>query len=157
MTRLIHYIKSITQQFKATIFFYGILLAGSISLMKFIEYRYLVGSLSIEIYIGIVATLFTALGIWVGLKLIGSQSHSKLSISPKAEVQQAIINKIGLSKREFEVLELIARGLSNQEIADQLYIALPTVKTHVSNLFDKLQVQRRTQAVLRARELNLIL
>jgi LuxR family maltose regulon positive regulatory protein len=61
-----------------------------------------------------------------------------------------------LSQRELEVLQLIAQGLSNDEIGKQLYLALDTVKGHNRRIFDKLQVQRRTEAVARARELGLL-
>ena len=125
-----------------------------VGILKFIEYRYFVKELSIEIYIGIVATLFTALGIWVGLKLINRKK--KIILTSEFEINKELINKLGISAREYEVLELMAKGLSNQEIADQLFISLPTVKTHSSNLFVKLDVQRRTQAIKKARELQLI-
>lgn len=64
--------------------------------------------------------------------------------------------KLGLSSREMEVLQLMAQGLSNQEIADKLFLSVPTVKTHSSNLFFKLDVKRRTQAIEKARQLKII-
>lgn len=66
------------------------------------------------------------------------------------------LQRLGISKREHEVLELIAKGLSNQEIADKLFVSLNTIKTHTSNLFLKLEVSRRTQAIQKAKELRLI-
>ena len=61
-----------------------------------------------------------------------------------------------LSQRELEILQLIAQGLSNREISERLFLALSTVKGHARIIFDKLQVQRRTEAVARARELGLV-
>jgi len=64
--------------------------------------------------------------------------------------------KIGLSRRELEVLELMSQGYSNQEIGNRLFVSLSTVKTHVSNLFEKLDVKRRTQAIEKAKKLSLV-
>ena len=105
-------------------------------------------------YIGIVAILFTAVGVWVGSKLVKRKSAEKRAIDFEADAEQ--IKQLGISRREFEVLELIAKGLSNKEIGEKLFISIPTVKTHSSNLFVKLDVQRRTQAIQRARELKII-
>lgn len=148
MTRLF------ANRFRTSIFLYGLMLAALIGIMKFVEYRYFIRDLSMEVYIGVVATLFTVLGIWVGLKLV----NRKKDISNNSEfiTDQATIKTLGISKREFEVLQLISKGFSNQEIADKLFISLPTVKTHSSNLFGKLNVQRRTQAIHKAKELKII-
>jgi ATP/maltotriose-dependent transcriptional regulator MalT len=66
------------------------------------------------------------------------------------------LEKLGISKREHEVLELMANGFSNQEIADKLFVSVNTIKTHSANLFLKLEVRRRTQAVQKGKELMLI-
>ena len=144
----------IANHFKTSIFVSGLLLASLVVILKFFEYRYFTRDLSLEIYIGVVATLFTILGIWVGLKII----NKKKNIPANSEfiVNQDAIKTLKISKREYEVLELISQGFSNQEIADKLFISLPTVKTHSSNIFEKLDVQRRTQAILRAKELSII-
>lgn len=138
---------------KKTIFLYGLALAVLVLIMRMIEYRFLVRDLTLEFYIGLVALFFTALGIWVGLRftrkkvvVIGPEFH----FNEKEQIQRSI------SKRELEVLELMAQGLANQEIADQLFVSLNTVKTHSSNLFSKLEVSRRTQAIQKAKKLNLI-
>lgn len=125
-----------------------------ISLLKFFEYKLFIQDLSIEIYIGIIASLFTALGVWVGFKL----TRKKTVIIAHSDFQfdQSKLDKLGISKREYEVLELMAKGFSNQEIADQLFVSLNTVKTHASNLFVKLDTRRRTQAIQKAKDLNLI-
>lgn len=135
------------------IILYGILLSALVFTLKFFEYRYFIRDLSVEFYIGIVATLFTAIGIWVGLKLVNK--NSKVS-DQVISVNHSMIKSLKISRREYEVLELISKGLSNQEIADSLFISLPTVKTHSSNLFEKLNVKRRTQAILKAKELEII-
>jgi DNA-binding CsgD family transcriptional regulator len=139
---------------KRTIFLYGLALAALISLLKVLEYRLFVRDLSNEFYIGIIATMFTVLGIWVGWKL----THKKPVIitNPNFHFDEARLEKFGISKREYEVLELMAKGHSNQEIADRLFVSLNTVKTHSSNIFLKLDAKRRTQAIQRAKELELI-
>ena len=135
---------------------YGLSLAALVFLLKVIEYNFLVRTLSIEIYMGIIAILFTVLGVWGGLKLT---TPKKIIVSiPQGDfvLNDDNLRSFGISKREHEVLELMARGLSNQEIADQLFVSLNTVKTHSANLFIKLDVKRRTQAVQKAKELALI-
>lgn len=122
-------------------------------LLKVIEYHFLARHLRLEIYLSAVAVLFTGLGIWVGLKLTWKSRSSKMPSSANPEEK---LNATGISPREFAVLKLMAKGQSNQEIADTLFISVNTVKTHSSNLFTKLDVNRRTQAVRRARELELI-
>jgi NarL family two-component system response regulator LiaR len=138
---------------KRSILVYGLVLALAIVLLKMLEYRFFYRQLSVELYIGIIGVLFTALGVWVGKKL----TRSKLAAAP-AEVKpdEELLAKTGISRREYEVLELMARGFSNQEIADKLFISVNTVKTHAANLFLKLGAKRRTQAVRQAKKLGLV-
>lgn len=142
-----------------TVWLYGLALAVLTVLLKSIEYRYHLRDLSVEFYIGFVALLFTGLGIWVGFKLFNRQlsgeSKPNKEISTK-ELNTNLLESFGISPREYEVLQLIAEGHTNQEIADQLFISLNTVKTHSSNLFSKLDVKRRTQAVQKAKELEIL-
>jgi DNA-binding NarL/FixJ family response regulator len=133
-------------------------MAALIGFLKMIEYRYVVRDFSLEVYLGVVAALFTGLGVWAGLRLT---RRKVVIVNP--DFQQPVfrrndqeLQRLGISKREYEVLELIAQGLSNQEIAEKLFVSLNTVKTHSSNLFMKLDARRRTQAVLRAKELGLL-
>ncbi len=140
---------------KKIVFLYGLLLAVVVVLLKVVEYRYWVGRLSVEIYTGVVATIFTGVGVWIGLQLVKTGRKEKIREAAPA-VNEANLKELGLNKREYEVLQLIAAGHSNQEIADKLFIALPTVKTHTSNLYAKLGVKRRTQAIYRAKELDII-
>jgi len=138
---------------RKTIILYGVALAALTGILKFIEYRYLVRDFSLEFYLGAVAVLFTGLGVWAGRRL----TRRKVVIAtPDFKLNDGELQRLGISKREYEVLELMAQGLSNQEIADKLFVSLNTIKTHSSNLFMKLDARRRTQAVRRAKELGLL-
>ena len=137
-----------------TIALYGAALAGLVLLLKYFEYRYRIRDLRVEVYVGLVAVLFTALGVWMGSKLL--QRRRQAAETTPHERDQEALARTGLSARELEVLELIAQGHSNQEIADRLFISLPTVKSHSSNLFGKLEVRRRTEAVHKAKSLGII-
>ena len=142
---------------------YGGALALLLFLLKWMEYRFVILDHAFEIYITLIAVLFTALGIWLALKLVPTKTQTvvvekEVYLHPASpftfnEAQQ---QKLGLSAREIEVLQLMAAGMSNQEIADQLYVSVNTVKTHTSNIFQKLDVKRRTQAVEKAKQLQLI-
>jgi len=138
---------------RKTILLYGIAMAALTGILKFIEYRFLVRDLSLEVYLGMVAALFTGLGVWAGMRL----TRRKVIIAkPDFNLNEPELQRLGISKREYEVLGLIAQGLSNQEIAEKLFVSLNTVKTHSSNLFMKLDARRRTQAIHRAKELGLL-
>jgi DNA-binding CsgD family transcriptional regulator len=138
---------------------YGVSGGALIAILKFIEFRFLVVEHSIEIYGGLVALLFSAFGIWLGLKLTRKEIVVKEVTVTKSEpfaVNEAQLKQLGITKRELEILELIAHGLSNREIAEKLFVSENTVKTHSSRLFDKLSAKRRTQAVQIAKENGLI-
>lgn len=137
-----------------TMVLYGLVLAAVVATLKYVEYRFMVKSLSTEVYIGVVAALFTGVGLWLGSKLITAKKV--VQVVPAAALDDQAIRSSGLSARELEVLQLMAEGLSNQEIADKLFISLPTVKSHSSSLFTKLEVKRRTEAVHRAKSLRII-
>lgn len=136
-----------------TALLYGVSLAILIALLRFFEYRFLVRDLSLEFYISLVAIVFTGLGIWIGPRLMRRRI---VIVRPDFVLDATALDRLGISKREHEVLELMAQGHSNQEIADRLYVSVNTVKTHLANLFLKLEVSRRTQAVQKAKELRLI-
>ena len=136
-----------------TVLLYGVSLAVLIALLKVVEYRFLVRDLSLEVYISLVAVLFTALGIWVGPRLTRKKI---IVVRPDFVLDKSALDRLGISKREHEVLELMAQGHSNQEIAEKLFVSVNTVKTHLANLFLKLEASRRTQAVQKAKELRLI-
>lgn len=146
---------------KKTILVYGLALAGLTTLLKVIEYKFLVRDISMEIYLGVIALFFTIMGVWAGTKIINRKTivqEVPVLVERQAEFVQdeAQMKKLGISQREYEVLQLMSEGMSNQEIGDKLFISLPTVKTHSTNLYVKLDVKRRTQAVQRAKELQLI-
>lgn len=136
-----------------TVLIYGISLAVLIALLKYIEYRFLLRDFTLEFYVGLVAVIFTGLGIWAGPRLM---RRKVVIVSPDFVLNESALQRLGISKREHEVLELMAKGHSNQEIAEKLFISVNTVKTHLGNLFLKLEASRRTQAIQRAKELRLI-
>ena len=146
---------------KKHILIYGLCGGILIVILKLVEYRFLVVEHSIEIYGGLIALLFAALGIWLGLKLTKTKEtvvvrEVLLPAQPSFSLNEARLRELGITRRELEILELIARGLSNREIAEQLFVSENTVKTHSSRLFDKLSAKRRTQAVQLGKEFGLI-
>ena len=150
------------KKYKNTIL-YGFSLALLLLLLRWLEFRFLVLDQSLDLYIGIIALLFTGLGIWLTLKLARPKTKTvviekEVFITPEAEFvrNESELEKLAISKRELEVLELMAKGMSNQEIAQQLFVSLNTIKTHSGKVFEKLDVKRRTQAVEKAKRLNII-
>ncbi len=145
---------------KKHILIYGVCGGLLVVLLKLIEYRFLVLERSLEIYGGLVALLFASLGIWLGLKFTKTKETvivKEVPVPTREFVRdQARLEQLGITAREFEILELIAVGMSNREIAEKLFVSENTVKTHSSRLFDKLSAKRRTQAVQIAKELRLI-
>ena len=158
---------------KKIVLVYGLLGGVLIALLKVVEYRFLVLEHSLEIYGGIIALFFSALGIWLGLKLTRTRERvvvREVPVEVPVEVQvpvpvpvaarferdEARREQLGITARELEILEAMAAGLSNREIAERLFVSENTVKTHTSRLFDKLSARRRTQAVQRAKEAGLI-
>ena len=146
---------------KRHILIYGLVGGLLIVLLRAVEYRFLVIEHSVEIYGGLVAMLFAGLGIWLGLKLTRNKEKVVIKEVPIAApehftLNQSRLEELGITPRELEILGLIARGLSNREIAEQLFVSENTVKTHSSRLFDKLSARRRTQAVQLGKEFGLI-
>jgi ATP/maltotriose-dependent transcriptional regulator MalT len=103
-----------------------------------------------ETYVVLVAAGFLALGIWAGSRLF--RRPPPAGFVENTRVQETL----GISGRELEVLKLLAAGQSNKEIARQLELSPNTVKTHIARLFEKLQARRRTEAMVRARELGIL-
>ncbi len=135
--------------------------------LQVVQYKLLLVNHSYELYILCIAILFTGLGIWLALKLMKPKTEIQTVIVEKTvlvkELSESELQKIekqiqqlGISSREMEVLQLMAQGLSNQEIANRLFVSLHTIKTHSSRLFEKMDVKRRTQAIEKARQLNII-
>jgi NarL family two-component system response regulator LiaR len=140
---------------------YGLLGGVLIAALKLIEYRWLVVEHSLEIYGGLVAAIFASLGIWLGLKLTRKTETvivREVSVPAPADFTRDVskVESLGITPRELEILEFIAAGLSNKEIAERAHVSENTVKTHSSRVFDKLGARRRTQAVQRGKELRLI-
>jgi two-component system, NarL family, response regulator LiaR len=151
---------------KRHVVIFGLVGGLLIAILQYTEYRFIVIEHSVELYGALVALLFATFGIWLGLRITrrretmakevlpasGRSSEPALPFSPNAAQQQSL----GITDRELEILALIARGLSNREIATQLFVSENTVKTHCSRTFDKLGAARRTQAVRRGKELGLL-
>ena len=138
---------------RRTVLIYGLAMAALLGLLKYLEYSFVVRDIPFEFYIGVIAVMFAVLGIWIGRRL----TRVKVVVStPDFQLDDSALKRLGISRREYEVLELIADGLSNQEIADKLFVSTSTVKTHTSNLFAKLDARRRTQAIQKAKELRLL-
>lgn len=135
---------------KLSILFYGLALAAGALVLQWLDYQYTIKRFSAEISLVIIGTLFTAVGIWIGNRLT-----RKSPIKPFEKNTRALA-ALGISEREDQVLALLAKGHSNQEIADRLFVSLNTVKTHLNHLYQKLEVSRRTQAIEKARSLRLI-
>jgi len=155
---------------KRHVLLYGLLGGALIALLKLVEYRYLIVAHSLQIYGGIVAVVFVGLGLWLGATLTGRPERIVVrevpgppvpmlppppSQSPPS-IDPARREALGITKRELEILTLIAEGLSNREIAERIFVSENTVKTHSSRLFEKLNARRRTQAVQLGKELGLI-
>ena len=143
------------------IILYGLALAGLLILLKWLEWRFIIFDHAIEVYSGALALVFTGLGIWLAVKLARPKVQTVVVMQPapeipKQELDEKELARLGLSGREQEVLQLMAEGLSNQEIADRLFVSLNTVKTHCSRIFEKLDVRRRTQAIEKSKRLRLI-
>jgi DNA-binding CsgD family transcriptional regulator len=147
---------------RRTILVYGLVGAALAVALKLAEYRFLVVAHSLELYGLLVALLFAALGIWLGLKLTRPTERVVVREVPVPRddspfsASAASVERLGLTPRELEILGLIADGLSTREIAERLFVSENTVKTHSSRLFAKLGARRRTQAVQIAKEAGLV-
>jgi DNA-binding CsgD family transcriptional regulator len=148
---------------KRHVLIYGLIGGILITVLKWTEYRFLVIEHSLEIYGGLTAATFAVLGIWLGIKLTGTRQRIVVKEVPvPGPAGEPFVpderkrEGLGITRREFEVLELIAQGMSNREIAGKLYVSENTIKTHSSRVFDKLGAKRRTQAVQLGKEFGLL-
>ena len=153
---------------KRHVLIFGLVGGLLIATLQYTEYRFIVIEHSVELYSALVAVLFATFGIWLGMRItrrrkaiVANEGLAPASdrgagpavpFAPNTAQQQSV----GITARELEILILIARGLSNREIATQLFVSENTVKTHCSRAFDKLGATRRTQAVRRGKELGLL-
>ncbi|MDC6366139.1 MULTISPECIES: response regulator transcription factor [Flavobacteriaceae] len=135
---------------KKTIFVFSSLIVSLLVLFKLSKYSYLSGDISIEVLIAVIALVFFLIGIYINQKKAIPNIDQPLPFDSKK------VDGIGLSKREYEVLVEISKGMSNKEIAEKLFVSESTVKTHVSNLLLKLDAKRRTQALQKAKELQIL-
>jgi DNA-binding CsgD family transcriptional regulator len=139
---------------------YGISMAALLFLLKWLELRLVIFNHALEIYVGAIALIFMVLGIWLAVKLSKPKTvivEKEIFIRPASfSLNERELDNLNISKRELEVLQLMSEGLSNTEIAERLFVSLSTVKTHSRNLFDKLDVSRRTQAIDKGKKLSLI-
>jgi ATP/maltotriose-dependent transcriptional regulator MalT len=165
---------------KRTVLVYGVIGGVLITVLQWSQYRFLVMEHSLEVYGGLTAATFAVLGIWLGMRLRGARSseqgtgdgdqksreqgigkREQKSEPPLRSAKAFVLDEkrregLGITRREMEVLELIAQGMSNQEIAAKLFVSENTVKTHLSRVFDKLGAKRRTQAVQMGKEMGLL-
>jgi DNA-binding CsgD family transcriptional regulator len=133
-----------------TILIYGAILAAATFALEWLEFRFLVQTHAVEAYVALVAVAFLGLGVWLGVKVLRRAPAAPFVVNTRAQ------ETLGISGRELEVLQLLAAGQSNKEIARRLDVSPNTVKTHVTKLFAKLESRRRTEAIQKARELGVI-
>ena len=158
---------------KRHVLIYGFIGGLLIATLQYTEYRFVVIEHSVELYSALVAVLFASFGIWLGLRITSRRETVREIIRETVVVKEVSVamatpalqpfapdtarqQTLGITARELEILSLIARGLSNREIATQLFVSENTVKTHCARAFDKLGAARRTQAVVRGKELGLL-
>ncbi len=146
---------------------YGLAGGALLALLKVIEYKHFVHAYPTEIYGGLVAAIFSALGVYLGLRWTRAREvvviqevrvphEVRIPAGEAFALDTERLKQVGITPREHEILGLIAEGLSNREIGERLFVSENTVKTHSSRLFEKLEVKRRVQAVLKGQELGLI-
>lgn len=145
------------------IILYGLVLAILVFVLKWLQWKFLIVDNAIDIYIGLVAVFFTVLGIWVATQLVKPKVQTvivekEVFVAQPEEftINETELKKLNLSSREYEVLQLLAKGYSNTDIAESLFLSLSTIKTHVSNLYLKMDVKSRTQAIDKAKRLKII-
>jgi len=133
-----------------TVVLYALGLAVAAVALEQLKFRYAASEISTDFYVGLLALGFTALGLWVGHRLTTRKPRQRF------ERNQAAIASLSLTPRECQILDLLASGQSNKELARALGVSPNTVKTHLANLFAKLEVDRRVKAIEKARFLSLI-
>jgi DNA-binding CsgD family transcriptional regulator len=145
------------------ILLYGLLLALLVFVLKWLQWKFLIVDNAIDIYVGLIAVFFTALGVWVANQLVKPKVETiiveKEIILQQPEnfrIDESALEKLNLNPREYQVLQLLAKGHSNADIANDLFLSLSTIKTHTSNLYLKMDVKSRTQAITKAKLLRII-
>jgi two-component system, NarL family, response regulator LiaR len=160
---------------KRHVLIFGLVGGLLVATLQYTEYRFVVIEHSVEVYGALVAILFASFGIWLGLRITRGRETIRETVRETIVVKEVLVpaqaslpvaapfapnmaqqQTLGITARELEVLTLVSRGLSNREIATQLFVSENTVKTHCARAFDKLGAARRTQAVQRGKELGLL-
>ena len=140
---------------------FGLVGGVLVTLLQWTEFHFVVLEHSVAIYGVLIAILFAGTGIWLGTRLLAPRERiveiAVPAVTAKVTADDTVRERLGITRRELEILELVARGLSNREIGETLFVSENTVKTHCSRAFDKLGARRRTEAVQRSRELGLFL
>lgn len=156
-----HFLKTIFHRYRH-IGVYGLSIAVLVFLLKWLQWNFLIVDNSLDIYIGLIAVLFTVLGIWIALQLTRDRKADVVTVhqvqiveAKPFRVDQVELEKLKLTPREYEVLQLMVKGHSNAEIAESLFLSLSTIKTHASNLFVKMDVTSRTKAIEKAKRLRI--
>jgi len=134
-----------------TVLLYGVALALGAVALQWLQYQVYARTHPGEIYLALIALAFLGLGVWIGARVLRPEARTA-AFEPNSRA----LASLGITEREYEVLRMLASGRSNKEIAGRLNVSPNTVKTHVARLFQKLEAERRTKAILRARELRLI-
>jgi DNA-binding CsgD family transcriptional regulator len=154
--------KIVSKKYRS-IWLYGLSLATLLFLLKWVELKFVIYDNALDIYAGIIATLFTALGIWLALKLSKPKVETiilekTIYLEPVSQfiINQKALEETGISTRELEVLEWMAKGESNKAIAEKLFVSLNTIKSHCSRIFEKLEVSSRMQAIEKARKMGIL-
>lgn len=135
---------------KKTILVFGLLILSLLLLFQFSKYAIISGDLKVEIIIGVIAVIFFFVGVYINKKSL----HQNIESTDDIDLQK--IKALDISNREYEVLQKIAEGLSNKEIAESLFLSESTIKTHVSNLLVKLDAKRRTEAIKKAKSFQIL-
>lgn len=144
---------------KKTILIFGSIALGLLILFQLSEYAFFAPNISPESKVTAFAIVFILAGILISRQIFGPKTVVQIQevpIPPPTKINPQKIEELGISKREYEVLQHIAQGLSNKEIAEKLFVSENTIKTHVSNLLVKLDAKRRTQAVKNAEDLRIL-
>ncbi|RYG33240.1 MAG: response regulator transcription factor [Chitinophagaceae bacterium] len=145
-----------------TILYYGAAFAGLILFIKWLQWKLVISGHSMEVFVGLIALVFTVLGIWVARQILRPKVETVIveKVVPAAEnsrpIDERTLKTFDLSSREYEVLQLLCQGFSNAEISEKLFISISTVKTHASNLFVKMDVKSRAKALDKAKRLRIV-
>jgi DNA-binding CsgD family transcriptional regulator len=145
------------------IFLYGLILSVLVFVLKWMQWKFLIVDHSTDIYVGLIAVFFTGLGVWIATQLTKTKVRTVIiekevykTRPGEFTINETELQKLKLSSREYEILQLLSKGYSNSQIAEVLFLSVSTIKTHTSNLYFKLEVKNRMQAVERAKQLGII-